>query len=84
MIRGLEKVSEILAKELTSLGFRWENRKIISKEKAALVVVTVFKAVIEEIRRNNRFHIANLVSIKTVKKGILDYLELRVKKKGDA
>lgn len=84
MIRGLEKVSEILSKELTSLGFRWENRKVVSKEKAALIVVTVFKAMIEEIKRKNKFHIANLVSIKTVKKGILDYLELRVKKKGDA
>lgn len=56
MIRGLEKVSEILSKELTSLGFRWENRKVVSKEKAALVVVTVFKAVIEEVRKKNRFH----------------------------
>ena len=84
MIRGLEKVSEILAKELTSLGFRWENRKVVSKEKAALVVVTVFKAVINDVRKKNRFHIANFISIRTVKKGILDYLELRVKKKGDA
>lgn len=84
MIRGLEKVSEILSKELTSLGFRWESRKVVSKEKAALVVVAVFKAVIEEVRKKNRFHVANLVSIKTVKKGILDYLEVRVKKKGGA
>lgn len=83
MIKGLDKTSEKLSKELTRLGFRWENRKVLSKEKAALIIKMVFEVVLEQLREDGRFFISNFVKLRTVKKNSLNHIEFLVKKKGD-
>lgn len=82
MIRGLEKLSEKLAKRLTADGIRFENRSVLSKEKAAMIIKAVFEEAIAETGAGERVFIPHLMSMRKV--GDSGYIEFRVKKERGA